>query len=186
MNPDVTRELTHCVQTLKNGGIIIFPDETGWSIGCELAGISKVNSIIEKYPDGYNEIILDDFGRMTKYCREIPEVASNLVEYSTRPLLLQVENALNVPANLLAEKNTASFRVVKDEFVNELVNKIYSFSGKPLFAKSLHLEGNPVKEETMCGLPCYVVNLRISPALNTDSLVIVRLSDGDQIKFIKK
>ena len=174
-------ELTNCIKTLREGGIIIFPGETGWSAGCDLNNTKAVDLILQEKNNGYPAVLLNDPGKLTKYVKEIPDMLWDLIEFSNKPLHVILEKVVNVPA-VLAEKEECIFSIVKDPFSLNLITKF----GKPIFATVLNDQSHPSRQSTILNQPGYVVNLRLSSKSNTENLVILRLSPLGRIQFIKK
>ena len=184
MNPQLQQEVIKSVKIIRDGGFLFFPDETGWSAACDIGNIENVNFLTGDA--GAATILLDDFSRMHKYCRDMPDAAADLAEYSTRPIEFLFKNSLNVPPSLVSDDNYTRFRIVKDEFVKSIVNRHYGAAGRPIAAKLLSDGEHPRPMEELNNKPVYIVNLRRSPKVNADSLIIVQLGPGGQIKFIQK
>ncbi|MBL0340521.1 MAG: Sua5/YciO/YrdC/YwlC family protein [Bacteroidetes bacterium] len=110
MNSDL--EITNCVKTLRDGGIIVYPGETGWSLATDLKNIEAAQAILECDFADFKCILLHDSGLLGKYLKEAPDVLWDLVEYTSKPLQLLFENVVNVPAQLMLN-NEISFRIVK-------------------------------------------------------------------------
>jgi len=183
INAQIEGEINNCVKSLRNGEYIIFPDETGWSIACDSANTELIKKIIAS--DQYNShvLLLDESGRLNKFIKDIPDPVWDLVEFSTRPMNIILGNVVNLPALLLNEAGETTFRIAKEAFPQILAHKF----GKPVFVASLESQIKPTPgAEGILNTPAYVVNLRISAKTNPESLVIIRLSTGGRIEFIRK
>lgn len=174
-------EVINCVKALRDGCMIVYPGETGWSLGCDFKNSDAVNAILKSPDVEYPCILLGETGQLGKYHREIPDVIWDLVEFTTKPLHLVLDNVINVPENII-ENNQSVFRIARDEFTASLVRKF----GKPVFTAVLKNQHQPVREKSVLNIPSYVVNLRAGSKLTTEKLVIIRLSDGGKIEFLKK
>lgn len=183
INPQIENEINRCVQSLRRGEFIIFPDETGWSIGCDPMNDVLVKKILES--DLYCEhvLLVDESGRLNKFVRNIPDPLWDLVEFSTRPMNIILADVVNIPKQILNNSGETTFRVAKDTFANILAHKF----GKPVFAAQLREQTKPdTNESGILNTPAYVVNLRLGAKINPESLVILRLSSGGRIEFIRK
>lgn len=183
INPQIENEINNCVQALRRGEFIIFPDETGWAIGCDALKTELIQKI--KSCDAYaaSSLLLDESGRLNKFVKEIPDPLWDLVEFSTRPMDIILGKVVNLPAVLLNEQGETIFRIVKDAFTQLLTHKF----GKPVFAAQLADQTKPENSESgILNTPAYVVNLRLGAKTNSDSLIIIRLSSGGRIEFIRK
>ncbi len=183
INPQIENEINLCVQSLRRGELIIFPDETGWSIGCDPMKTDLVQKILDSVDYLEPVLLLDDVGRLNKFVRNIPDQIWDLVEFSERPMNIILGEVVNLPQIILKDKSETAFRIAKDSFVNILAHKF----GKPVFASRLSEQSKPVAgTHDILNSPAYVVNLRISTKINPESLVILRLSSGGRIEFIRK
>lgn len=183
INPQIEIEINNCVKALRGGELIIFPDETGWSIGCDASRADLVTAIIKSENYSFPVLLLDEAGRLNKFVKVIPDPLWDLVEFSSRPTNIILSKVVNLPSIHLDEDGAAVFRIVKDAFCRMLTHKF----GKPLFAAQLNEQVKPGKGTThILNTPAYVVNLRIAAATTPLSLVIIRLSEGSRIEFIKK
>lgn len=183
INPQIEGEINICVQALRRGEFIIFPDETGWSIGCDALKADLIQKILGSDQYTSPALLLDEAGRLNKFIKDIPDPLWDLVEFSTRPMNIILGNVVNLPPVLLNEKGESVFRIVKDAFPQILAHKF----GKPVFAAQLIDQVKPVPGDAgILNTPAYVVNLRIGAKSNPDLLVIIRLSPGGRIEFIRK
>ncbi len=177
----VDLEIENCVKTLKAGGIIIFPNEAGWHIGCDLMNTETIENILRQNEYEYPAVLLHNPGNFNKYVSETPDVLWDLIEFNNKPMIVVLSKSVNVPGILL-NSDECSFRIVKESFIFQVMSKF----GKPLFGAVLKDQNHPVKQNNILNKTGYVVNLRLSPKSNPDNLVIMRLSPAGKIEFIKK
>ncbi len=177
----VDLEIENCVKTLKSGGIIIFPNEAGWHIGCDLLNSEAINAILQQNACDYPSVMLHNPGNFNKFVSETPDVLWDLIEFNNKPMNVILSKSVNVPASLL-NADECTFRIVKESFIFHVMTKF----GKPLFGAVLKDQNHPSKQNNILNKTGYVVNLRLSPKSNPDNLVIIRLSPSGKIEFIKK
>lgn len=174
-------EIENCVRALRAGGIIIFPDEAGWHIGCDLRNSDVIDALLRSNISEYPAVMLHNPGNFNKYLSETPDVLWDLVEFNNKPMIIVLSKTVNVPPTLL-NADECSFRIVKESFIFQVLSKF----GKPLFSSVLKDQNHPEKQNNILDKTGYVVNLRLSPKSNPGNLVIMRLSPVGKIEFIKK
>jgi len=183
INPQVETEINSCVQALRRKELILFPGETGWSIGCDMTENKLVEEILSIELFQFPSLLLYDTGRLHKFVKEMPDALYDLVEFSEKPIDFCLQDVVNVPPNIKSENGEVPFRIPKDEFTHQL---LYKF-GKVLFTASV--PGHDTATFNLSAIlntPVYMVNLRLSPKVNSESLVIIRMSAGGRIEFIRK
>src|SRR5688572_26992696 len=183
INSQVESEINSCVQALRKKELIFFPGETGWSIGCDMTEHQLVEEILSVDQFQYPTVMLYDTGRLHKFVKEIPDTLHDLVEFSVKPIDFYLQDVVNVPSLIKNENGETSFRIPKDEFTQQLLYK----SGKAIF--SVLIPGELRENSNLKAIlntPVYMVNLRISSRANSESLVIIRMTAGGRIEFIKK
>ena len=177
----IEHEINNCINTLRAGGIIIFPGETGWMIGCDVNNTEAVENILNLDTVEFPATLLDDSGKLTRYVKEIPDIIWDLIEFSKKPLHIILEKVVNIPS-VLIHFDESTFSIVKDPFSLNLIHKF----GKPVFAAVFTDQNHPSKQTIILNKPGYVVNLRVSSKANTENLVLLKLSPSGKIEFIKK
>ena len=99
-------DIKKCVEILRKGGIILYPTDTIWGIGCDATNADAVRRVYElKRRDDSKAmlVLLDDEARIERYVSEVPEIAYQLIEVAVSPLTIVYEGAYNLAANLLGE-----------------------------------------------------------------------------------
>ena len=142
MNCDI--DLKNAVECLRQGGVILYPTDTIWGIGCDATNEEAVKRVyeIKKREDNKALICLvDSANRMQRYFRHVPDVAWDLVDMATKPLTLILDDAVNIAPNLLAEDGSLAIRVTHEEFSRQLC---YRFQ-KAIVSTSANISG-----ETTC------------------------------------
>jgi L-threonylcarbamoyladenylate synthase len=185
------REINNAVEVLKKGGIILYPTDTIWGIGCDAtndAAIQKIFHLKKREESKSMIILLDSENKLIRYVKEVPEQAWDLIEFSTRPLTIIYNNGLNVSKKLIADDGSIAIRVTKDPFCRQLINKL----GKPIVSTSANISGEPSPESfadidsaVLNGVD-YVINLRQNEKPQESPSVILKLGKNGQIRFIRK
>ena len=141
----IEEDIKKAVEVLRNGGIILYPTDTVWGIGCDATNEEAVRKVYEiKHRDDSKAMIclVDSEVRLQRYVRNVPEVAWDLIELSERPTTVILDGATGLAPNLIAEDGSIAVRVTKETFSKELC---YRFQ-KPLVSTSANISGEPAAQ----------------------------------------
>lgn len=128
---------------LEQGGIICYPTDTIWGLGCDATNkeaVEKLYKIKKRDPSKSMLIIVDDIGKIPSYVKDMPDMAYDLLDASEKPLTLILSGAKNLAENLYANDGTIGIRVVADhpwltkllkQFKRPIVSTSANFAGKP-------------------------------------------------------
>ena len=139
---EIAEDIRTAVQTLRQGGLILYPTDTIWGIGCDAANEEAVRRIfqLKQREDSKAMICLvDSANRMQRYLRQVPDVAWDLVEYADKPLTLILDGAVNLAPNLIGEDGSIGIRITQEAFSHELC---YRFQ-KAIVSTSVNISGEP-------------------------------------------
>jgi L-threonylcarbamoyladenylate synthase len=128
------------IETLKNGGVILYPTDTIWGIGCDATNEAACQKIsqIKNRPDNKSFIILvDSIQMIEKYIPEFPDVCYDLVDLADKPLTIIYPNAKGLSPSILADDGSVGIRVTKDPICLKLIRSMR----KPLVSTSANLSG---------------------------------------------
>lgn len=140
MNCDI--DIRNAVECIKKGGIILYPTDTVWGLGCDATNPDAVRRIyeIKKREDSKAMICLvDSANRMQRYFRNVPDVAWDMIDLTETPLTLILDGADGVAPNLVAEDGSLAIRVTKEQFSHDLC---YRFQ-KAIVSTSANISGEP-------------------------------------------
>ncbi len=135
-------DIKKAVEVLRKGGVILYPTDTVWGIGCDATNPKAVEKVyqIKRRDDSKAMICLvDSTSRIQKYVMNVPNVAWDLMELSTKPTTVILDNAVNLAENLIAEDGSIALRVTHEAFSKELC---YRFQ-KPIVSTSANISGEP-------------------------------------------
>lgn len=135
-------EIKKAVEVLRKGGVILYPTDTVWGIGCDATNAEAVKRVyeIKKRADSKALICLvDSESRLCRYVRNVADVTWDMIELSTKPLTVIFDNATGLAENLLADDGSVGIRVTREEFSKELC---YRFQ-KPIVSTSANISGEP-------------------------------------------
>lgn len=127
------------VETLKSGGIILYPTDTIWGLGCDATNIDAINKIFEikNREKAKSLIILVESEKRLQDLVDVPAMAWEIIDLSEKPVTIIYDNPRNLPQELLAEDGSIGIRLVKDNFCKRLISKL----NKPLVSTSANFSG---------------------------------------------
>lgn len=142
---DKSEDIRNAVEVMKKGGVILYPTDTVWGIGCDATNASAVAKIykIKKREETKAMICLvDNDNRIQRYVRDVPEVAWDVMNLSTRPTTVILDGADGLANNLVAEDGSIAMRITKEEFSKELCYRMQ----KPIVSTSANISGEPTAQ----------------------------------------
>lgn len=127
------------IETLKNGGTILYPTDTIWGIGCDATNVEAIKKVakIKNRNDAKSFIILVENERRLQDLVEVPEMAWEIIDVSEKPVTIIYEKARNLPQELLAKDGSIAIRLVKDKLCKRIIGKL----NQPLVSTSANLSG---------------------------------------------
>ncbi len=138
-------DIRKAVEVMKQGGIILYPTDTVWGIGCDATNPEAVAKIYKlKQRDDSKALIclVDSDNRLQRYVRNVPDVAWQLLDAVEKPTTLILDNAVNLAPNLIAEDGSIGIRITKEAFSKELC---YRFQ-KAIVSTSANISGQPAAQ----------------------------------------
>jgi len=187
MHDDIKKAL----EVLKRGGIILYPTDTIWGIGCDATNPEAVKRIynIKKREDSKSMLVLmENPALLDRYIDEVPEVAWDLVEITTTPLTVIYPGAKNLAKNLISEDGSIGIRFTKEEFTTKLLQRFR----RPLVSTSANISGekspaffDEISEEIKDAVD-YIVAYRQDDLIPSQPSSIIKLGPGGQIDIIRK
>lgn len=135
-------EVEQALEILRKGGIILYPTDTIWGIGCDATNAESVKKIygIKNREDSKSMIILVADERDVLQNVAAPDLAVfDFIEEQTRPTTIIFEHAVGLPDNLIAEDGSIAIRIAKDEFCRHLIKRLR----KPIVSTSANISGQP-------------------------------------------
>ena len=184
------QEIQNAFEILRKGGIILYPTDTVWGIGCDATNEEAVKRIyeIKKRTDSKSMLVLlDSENSLMSYVHIVPEMAWKLIEVTDKPLTIIYPTAKNIAKNLIAKDGSLGIRITKDEFCKKLIKKFK----KPLVSTSANIAGekNPnnfseISKEIKSSVD-YVVDWRRSETKKNKPSSIIKLETNNEIKIIR-
>ncbi len=138
-------DIRKAVEVLRKGGVILYPTDTIWGIGCDATNeqaVARVYQIKQRNDSKALICLVDSDARLQRYVRNVPEVAWDLLDVATKPTTVILDHAVNLAPNLIAEDGSTALRITKEPFSKALC---YRFQ-KPIVSTSANISGEPAAQ----------------------------------------
>ena len=184
-------DMAEAVKVLKAGGVILYPTDTIWGLGCDATNAEAVERIyrIKQRQDSKALIVLADSEAMiSRYVAEVPEVAWDVIELATRPTTVIFDRGLNLAPNLLAQDGSVGIRLSREAFSSQLCFHLR----KPVVSTSANVSGQPSPRifreiiEEICQQVDYVVRYRQDDLKPASPSSVIKLGRGGEVKIIRE
>lgn len=182
-------EIQNAFEIIQQGGIILYPTDTVWGIGCDATNpeaVAKIYKLKQRVETQSMICLMNGEKMMYTVFKEIPEVAWQIIDLSDKPITLILDNPRNVALNLIAPDNSLGIRIVKEPFCFKLMERMK----KPLVSTSANISGQPtpiafkdISAEIIKGVD-YVVNLH-QDKIGGKQSSIIKLTSDSQVKVIR-
>ena len=202
-----TEECKRAVDTLRAGGVLLYPTDTVWGLGCDATDPEAVARIfrIKNRSDSKSLVLLaSDLDMVARYVKEIPEMAVQLVEVNDRPMTIIYPGAIaaDAPAegekpvadryrlahNVVAEDGSVGIRIPKMDFCIEMVRRL----GRPVVSTSANISGEPTPKnfseisQQIRDAVDYTVDPALEKGATGQSSSIIMVGLDSSIKIIRK
>ncbi|WP_183566128.1 L-threonylcarbamoyladenylate synthase [Mucilaginibacter sp. SP1R1] len=184
-------EVAKAFKILQNGGIILYPTDTIWGIGCDATNTEAIQKIYRlKQRDEAKSmiILLDTENKLESYVSEVNPLAYDLIEYAENPLTLIMPGAKNVSPALIAADGSIAIRVTSNQFCQQLIQRLR----KPLVSTSANISGKPspqyfsqIDQEIIDGVD-YVVDIDQHSKEIKNPSTIMKLAPDGRFEFIRR
>ncbi len=184
-------DIKNAIEVMKQGGVILYPTDTVWGIGCDATNAEAVAKVykIKKRDDSKALICLvDSDARLQRYVRNVPNVAWDILDIATKPTTIILDGAKNLAPNLIAEDGSIALRITKEPFSHELC---YRFQ-KALVSTSANISGEPpaanyndISQELLDTVDYVCFSRRQEHKPHTPSSIIKLKEDGE-VTIIRK
>lgn len=183
-------DLDAAVRCMRAGGIILYPTDTVWGIGCDATNAEAVAKIfaLKQRADAKSMLVLvDGVPALERLIPEIPDAAYDIVELSVSPITIIYDDAMGVAPSLIAEDGSLGVRVTSEVFSRDLCRAMR----RPIVSTSANISGMPtpavfsaISEEIKSGVD-YIVQYRQDDKQTTLPSSIIKLGRGGEVKIIR-
>lgn len=183
-------DIRQAVEVMNKGGIILYPTDTIWGIGCDATNPEAVKRVYDiKHRNDAKALItlIDSEAKLEAYVTNVPEVAWQLIEVAERPLTIIYDGARNFAPNLLAEDGSAGIRITREEFSKNLCMRMR----RAIVSTSANISGEPSPKcfadisPDIINAVDYVCTSRRNEDKNPPASNIIKLGAGGEVKVIR-
>ena len=190
LSPESKEDIRRAVEVMNKGGIILYPTDTIWGLGCDATNAEAVKRIyeIKQRTDAKALIsLVDSETKVQFYVREVPEVAWDVMELSEKPMTVVFDGGRNLATNLLAEDGSVAIRITKEMFSKELCMRMK----RAIVSTSANISGQPsprcfaeISEDIKKAVDYICSSRQDEPPTQTASSII-KLGAGGEVTIIR-
>ena len=175
---------------MKKGGVILYPTDTVWGIGCDATNkeaVAKVYQIKRREESKAMICLVDSDIRIQRYVRDVPEVAWDVMNLATKPTTVILDGANGLADNLIADDGSVAIRITQEEFSKELCYRMQ----KPIVSTSANISGEPAAQnycdisEEILNAVDYVCTSRRNEHKPHQPSSIIRLRKDGEVTIIR-
>lgn len=188
---EINEDIKQACEVMERGGVILYPTDTIWGIGCDATNAAAVQRVyeIKQRADSKALIVLTDSeAKVEYYVTEVPETAWQLLDVAVKPLTLIYPGARNLAPNLLAEDGSIAIRITRESFSQQLCRRFK----KAIVSTSANISGTPsphnfaeISDEIKNAVD-YIVEARRDESDESTPSSIIKLGDDGTIKIIRE
>lgn len=184
-------DIKKACQVMNEGGVILYPTDTIWGLGCDATNpeaVRRVYEIKQRADSKAMLVLVDSPVKVDFYVDEVPDVAWDLIELTDKPLTIIYSGARNLASNLLAEDGSVGIRVTQEKFSHQLCQRFR----KAIVSTSANISGqlSPANfgevSDEIKSLVDYVVTYRQDDMNRPAPSGIIKLGKGGVIDIIRK
>ena len=183
-------DIHELLRILNNGGLILYPTDTIWGIGCDAtneAAVERISQLKQRPPEKGYVILADTINMVRDHVEHLHPRLETLLMHHTRPLTIVYEKAKNLSTNALAPDGSVAMRIPQDRFCKDLIH----YLGKPLISTSANVSGEPfpaffgeVSSDVIENVD-YIVRYRRDDKQFQDPSVIARLGENEELEILR-
>jgi L-threonylcarbamoyladenylate synthase len=190
LSPESKEDIRRAVEVMNKGGVILYPTDTIWGLGCDATNADAVRRIyeIKQRTDAKALIsLVDSETKVQFYVKEVPEVAWDVMELSERPMTVVFDGGRNLAPNLLAEDGSVAIRITKEAFSKELCMRMK----RAVVSTSANISGQPAPRcfseisEEIKGAVDYICTSRQDEPPTQTASSIIKLGAGGEVTIIR-
>ena len=184
-------DIKKSIEILRKGGLILYPTDTIWGIGCDATNaeaVKRVYDLKQRADSKAMLVLLDSENRLERYVDDVPEIAYQLIEVAIEPLTIIYDGARNIAPNLMGDNRSIGIRITREDFSKQLCQRF----GRPIVSTSANISGQPsaptfadISDEIKRGVD-YVVTFRQDDTTAVKPSSIIKLSSDGSFKILRK
>lgn len=187
---DFNDDIRNALETLRKGGVILYPTDTIWGLGCDATNPGAINRIFEikqRPADKSMILLVDSMATAERYTENMPEAAEQLLDVAVSPMTIIYDHGRNVAPNVMAGDGSVAIRITHERFSNTLCKRLRG----PLVSTSANVSGqkaptnfHEIPEEIIQAVD-YVVKYRQDDMSHPQASNIIKVTDSNEIKIIR-
>ncbi|MBW8324111.1 MAG: threonylcarbamoyl-AMP synthase [Prolixibacteraceae bacterium] len=183
-------DIKAALDVLQKGGVILYPTDTIWGLGCDACNeeaVKRIYAIKNRIDSKSMLVLMENAALLERYVAEVPEIAYDLIELSEKPLTIIYDGAKNLAKNLIAEDGSIGIRLTTEAFSGDLIRRFK----RPVVSTSANISGKPSPacfgeiEQEIIDAVDYVVKYRQDDTSKAVPSSIMKLGRGGEIKIIR-
>lgn len=188
--PDFANDIEQCLTVLHNGGIILYPTDTIWGLGCDATNEAAVDKImaLKQRPQNKSFVVLAASERDVLQYVAAPDLSVfDYLQQAEKPTTVIYDNALGLASNAIADDGSVAIRICSDEFCRHLIKRFR----KPIVSTSANISGEPspalfaeISDVIKDGVD-YVVQWRQDDAVRAQPSAIIKWKNGELVVLRK-
>ena len=184
-------DLRCAVEVMRRGGVVLYPTDTVWGIGCDATNAEAVRRVYEIKRRAESKaliVLVDSMAKLSGCVREVPDMAWSLIELTDKPLTIIYDGARNLAGNLIAEDGSVAIRVTEERFSKALCGRMHV----PVVSTSANVSGEPTPKnfseisQAIVGAVDYVVRYRQDDTAKPNPSSIIKLGINGEVKVIRE
>ncbi len=184
-------DIKKAAEVLKSGGIILYPTDTVWGLGCDATNknaVEKIFKIKKRSEQKSMLILLNNISSIYSYVEQVPEIAFDLIELSEKPVTVIFPGAKNLAENLIADDGSIGIRITREDFTEQLLQKFR----KPIVSTSANISETKtplnfaqISEEIKNSVD-YIVEYKQEMMSFGSSSSIIKIGLNNEVKVIRE
>jgi L-threonylcarbamoyladenylate synthase len=184
-------DIINALITLRSGGIILYPTDTIWGLGCDATNHDAVEKIYKIKSRDKNKsllVLVNGEQMVERYVKEVPEVVYELISVSDTPLTIIYPSGKNLASGVCSEDGAVGIRICNDQFCNELIGRFR----KPIVSTSANLSGKSSPgnyseiEKSIIDSADYVIKYRQNDRQKSVASPVIKVDTDGTVKIIRK
>lgn len=183
-------DIKKAIEVLRKGGVILYPTDTIWGLGCDATNheaVAKIYEIKQRVESKSMLVLTYDSNELEYYVADVPEIAYQLIDATDKPLTIIFDKGKNLAQNILGEDGSIGIRITHEQFSNQLCRRFR----RPIVSTSANISGKPspsnfseIDSEIIDAVD-YVVDYRRNDSSKAKPSSIIKLSAGGVFKIIR-
>lgn len=190
-NTDIRDDIQQAAETMRRGGLVLYPTDTVWGLGCDATNEAAVRRIFELKRRADNKaliVLIDSVDNLWRYVDEVPAVAEELLEAAVDPLTVVYDHGRGLASNLLGADGSVGIRITRERYSNALCRAMR----RPVVSTSANIAGCPtpriyaeIGRELIDGVD-YVAGYRRDDTSEHKPSSVVKLSSDCTVKILRR